>query len=142
MVRKVRTRLEIWVRTAAISSVHVSLGCHANQLRGSEPERETIGSLQLRGLLEEGVRDVREVEFHLYPADEVRVGTARPAAVGAIIGFRPYLQVVVSFNQQDFDRLWAMALNGYLRHAYLAFTKPRYTKALVTSVSFSTEPEE
>ncbi len=56
-----------------------------------------------------------DIEVLLYPEDEIRVGTARPVSVGAIIGFRP----VVSFNHRDFDTLWAMALAGHLRCMYL-----------------------
>jgi hypothetical protein len=34
----------------------------------------------------------------------------------------------------DFDRLWGVALAGYLKHAYMSFTKPQ--QGLVTELSF------
>jgi hypothetical protein len=143
MPRKTKRRSsELWTRTAAISSIRTSVGSYAAHQRGADPYIESRATLELSGQLEEVVRDVFDVEFHLYPQDEVTVGTARPAAVGAIIQFRPHLKVVVPFSQQDFDRLWSMALAGHMKYAYLTFTKPHFSTSLVTNISFSTEREE
>jgi hypothetical protein len=44
MVRKVRTRRgELWVRTATISSVHVSLGCHVTRMVSTTITSGTTG---------------------------------------------------------------------------------------------------
>ena len=70
------------------------------------------------------------------------MGKVRPASVGVIIGFRPFVQVVVSFNHREFDRVWSFAMSGRLKYVHLVFTKPDYNSALVTNVAFSTEQEE
>lgn len=59
-----------------------------------------------------------------------------------MIRVRPHLQIVAALTHTDFDRLWAMALAGALRHAYFACTKPHYNRALVISLSFSNERGE
>jgi len=143
MVRKVKKhRQEMWIRTAAISAIRTRVGGYATNQRGSEPEIETMCWIELSGRLDEAVRDVVDIDVSLHAVDEMTVGTARPAAVGAIVGFRPQLKLVVSFDHRSFDRLWTMAVAGYLRYTYQTFTKPHYGTSLVTSVSFSTEREE
>jgi hypothetical protein len=88
-----------------------------------------------------GIRDVREIEFSVYPVNEKQIGTARPPAVAAIIQFQPHVHVVLSLIHREFDRLWAMALAGHVKFANFVFTKPRYSRSLVVNISFSTEPE-
>jgi hypothetical protein len=65
--------------------------------RGEEPYIESQPWLELLGTATEPVRDVTNVRISMYPQDELRVGTARPAAVGAIIGARPELSVVLTW---------------------------------------------
>ena len=55
---------------------------------------------------------------------------------------RPALEIVISWPQIDFDRVWTLALSGRLAFAHLHFTKPRYNKGLVVSASFSSELDE
>jgi len=98
--------------------------------------------LELRGSLLEPVGMLRDVVVSLYPRDDCRIGTARPASIGAIVGARPALEIVISWPQIDFDRVWTLALSGKLAFAHLHFTKPRYNKGLVVSASFSSELEE
>ena len=127
MARKaIKRRDELWIRTAAISSVRTSVRSHAIHQRGSEAEIESRCLLELSGLLDGAVRDVTDIEIHLYPEDNISVGTARTASVDAIIGFRPQLKLIVYIKHRNFDRLWSMALAGHLGYAYLSFTKPRY----------------
>lgn len=82
-----------------------------------------------------------DVEFSLYPRDELQLAS-RPAAIAAVIGLKPHMSVVITWSHRDFDRLWAMAFAGQLRIACIYFTKPRFGSALVVSASFSSEPEE
>jgi hypothetical protein len=77
----------------------------------------------------------------IYHDERRGVGTARPPAVGAIIGMRAVIEAVFSLPHSEFDRLWAFALSGRLTHAYMAFTEPRYNKSRVLAVSFSGERE-
>ena len=98
--------------------------------------------LELRGTLDEPVRDVRDVAFSLYPDAQVVIGTARPAAVGSIIHVRPCVSVVLKLPFADFDRLWSLTLAGQCKHAHISLTEPRYGRALVTNASFSNQSEE
>ena len=93
-------------------------------------------------MLDEPVQEMKDIEVMLYPKDEIQVGTARPASVGAIIGIRPCIKLVVAYSHPDFDRLWAMVFSGHLKYAHLVFTKPHRGRSLVTFVSFSSEREE
>ncbi len=129
MVRRVKSlRPEIWTRTITISSFRESIGVHGAHHRGSDPEIESRISLELTGLVDEPVRDTREIEVLVFPEDELRVGTARPVAVGAIIEFRPHLKLVVSFLHRDFDRLCMMALSGHLKFVHVMFTEPQHPR--------------
>lgn len=107
-----------------------------------EPEIEVKPWLELRGVLGEPLGQTSEVLLSLYPDPRTKVGTARPPAVGAIIGTRPTVETVVNLPYSDFDRLWAFAFSGHLKHAWMAFTRPHYNKRLVLAVSFSSEPDE
>ena len=78
----------------------------------------------------------------VHPEDPLRVGTARPVAVGAVIGISYTVSVVVALLPADFDRLWVLALSGHLRFASLTFTPPKYGSALVINAGFSSEREE
>jgi hypothetical protein len=109
---------------------------YAVERRGEEPELENRSSLELRGTLTE------PIVFYAYSREKVEVGTARPASVAAIIQIRPHVDVVIAYPHLEFDRLWALVLAGQAKHAYLSCTGPRYRRALVTNVSFSSEPEE
>ena len=110
--------------------------------RGEEPFIETKAWLELRGTALEPVGGVSDVQLSMYPEDEPTIGTARPAAIGAIIRARPQLDLVLSWPQADFDRVSMLALTGKLTHARVTFTKPRYNSGLVVNASFSTELEE
>ena len=76
------------------------------------------------------------------PEEPLGVGTARPVAVGAIIGIYDAVSVVVSLLPVDFDRLWVLALSGHLKFASLTFTPPKFRSALVVNMSFTSEREE
>ena len=86
-------RPEMLSRDVDISSFRMTVRLHAVHGRGEEPYIESQPWLELLGTATEPVRDVTDVRISMYPQDELRVGTARPAAVGAIIGARPELSV-------------------------------------------------
>lgn len=135
-------RHELLSRIVEITSSTASMSIRAEHRRGEEPEIDSGPWLELRGTLEEPVKGVQEVLFSLYAKDEPRIGKARPASIGSIIGLKPLMSVVLSWSHREFDRIWTLALSGELTFSYLCFTKPRYGKALVVSASFSTEREE
>ncbi len=88
------------------------------------------------------MRQTSAIVLSLYPEARTKVGTARPPAVGAIIGARSALEAVICLPHAEFDRLWSFALSGHLKHAWMAFTRPHYNSGLVLAVSFSSQREE
>ena len=128
-------------RTIAVSSFAATVRIGAVHRRGEEPEVETQPCLELRGTLDEPVRGVQEIVISMYPRDKVEIGTARPASIGAVIGMRPQMSVVLTWPQNEFDRVWGLAVGGLLKFGYLYFTTPRCNTGLVVSASFSNERE-
>jgi len=102
--RRPGSRPEMLSRDVEISSFRMTVRLHAVHGRGEEPYIESQPWLELLGTATEPVRDVKNVRISMYPQDELRVGTARPAAVGAIVGARPELSVVLTWPHLDFDR--------------------------------------
>ena len=126
MPRKRRSRgPETLNRTVEISSFRTSLRVGVDEPRDPEPEIEVKPWLELRGTLDEPVRQIREVVLSLYPDARTKVGTARPPAVGAIIGVRSAVEAVITLPHAEFDRIWSFALSGHLKHVTcLAFFGP------------------
>ena len=110
--------------------------------RGEEPRVECGPWLHVHGYLDSPVKDVFDVTIHVHPKEALRVGTARPVAVGAIIGIYDAVSVVVDLLPVDCDRLWVFALSGHLKYASLTFTPAKYGSALVINAGFSSEREE
>ena len=133
---------EMLSRNFEIKSSRLTVRLSAVHRKGDEPEIESQPWLELRGVLTEAVKDVRDVQISLYPRDKMEVGTARPASCGAIIRARPDLQCVITWPQHEFDRLWAMVLGNRLTHGHFYFTKPHYNTGLIVNVSFSSQVEE
>jgi hypothetical protein len=110
--------------------------------KGPEP---LIGSepwLEVRGKLNEPIRDVTELVISVHGQQRPRAGPVRPLCVGTIGQIRPYISAIVTFPQTGFNQLWWMALSGWLKYAYIVFTKPHYNSGLVTHVSLSNGPIE
>ena len=133
---------EMLSRDVEIRSSSLTVRIRAVHPKGDEPEIDSQPWLQLKGVLTEPVKGVRDVVISLYPKDKLEVGTARPASCGAIIRARPELQFVMTWPQHEFDRLWTMVLGNRLTHGHFYFTKPHYNAGLVVSASFSSELEE
>ena len=129
-------------RDIEVVSIHTYMSLNIVNPKGPDP---LIGSepwLEVRGKLNEPIRDVIEVVISAHAEERPKPGPVRPLCVGTISQIRPYVSVIVTFPRREFDHLWSMALSGYLRYAYLVFTKPHYTSALVTHLSLSNEPIE
>jgi hypothetical protein len=135
-------RPEILNRTVDVTTCRASLRVGVDEPRDPEPEIEVKPWVELHGLLDEPVRQTSDLALSIYPDARTKVGTARPAAVGAIIGARSAIEAVISLPHAEFDRLWLFALSGHLKHAWMAFTKPHDNRGLVLAVSFSSLREE
>jgi hypothetical protein len=83
-----------------------------------------------------------DVKISMSLRQTLKVGTARPASVGALLGTKPELLFVLSWVPDAFDRLRVLTLSGHLKFARVCFIKPRYNSGLVVRASFSNEMEE
>lgn len=133
---------ELLVRTAEIRSVTPYVSVHPAGIREKEPRLESDSWLYLHGELDAPVKDVFAISIHVHPREPPIVGTARPISVGAIVGLRDCVSVVVDVLQADFDRLWTWAISCHLKYARLTFTVPKYGTALVVNTLFSSVREE
>jgi hypothetical protein len=129
MPKQSRTkRPETLNRTADIASFGASLRVGVDEPKDPEPEIEVKPWLETRGMLDAPVRQTSDIVLSVYPEARTKVGTARPPAVGSIIGVRFAVEVVVNLPHAEFDRLWSFALSGHLKHAWMAFTRPHYNR--------------
>jgi len=112
------------------------VGLNAVHHKGSEPYVESQPWLELRGTATEPVNGVTDVKISMWLRETPRVGTARPASVGAVLGAKPELSFGLSRLPDAFDRVWVLALNGHLKFAHVCFTKPHYNSGLVVSATF------
>lgn len=114
-------------RNAEIKPSGLRVGISAVHRKGDESEIESQPWLELKGMLTEAVKGVRDVLISLYPRDKMEVGTARPAACGAIIRARPELQLIITWLQQEFARLRSMVWQA-ASHARISISQSRTTK--------------
>jgi hypothetical protein len=68
-------------RTVEISSFSARVSLHVEEPKDADPQLEVRPWLELRGTMNESVRDVRDIVFSVYPKERTSVGTARPASV-------------------------------------------------------------
>jgi hypothetical protein len=140
--RRRRKRDELLSRFFTVSSVNESLSIHATEPEGLPPTIDSNAYLEVRGTVDEPLRDTTDLRILFFPKDTIEVGTARPASVGSMEVARSGMHGAVFITHREFDRMWAMSLAGQLRHGYLAFTKPHYRTSFIVSISFSREKEE
>ena len=129
-------------RDVEVVAIHTYMSLDIVDPKGPDP---LIGSepwLEVRGKLNEPIRDATELVISVIAKDRPKPGPVRPLCVGTISQIRPHVLVIVTFPRTEFDHLWSMALSGYLKYAYIVFTKPHYNSALVTHVSLANEPIE
>jgi hypothetical protein len=80
---------EMLSRDVEIRASSLTVRIRAVHVKGDDPEIESQPWLQLKGVLTEPVKGVRDVVISLYPKDKLEAGTAGPASCGAIISARP-----------------------------------------------------
>jgi hypothetical protein len=57
-------------------------------------------------------------------------------------GVTPIMRPALFIPHREFDRVWALAVSGLLKHASIMLTPPRYQSAYILNISFSTHSEE
>ena len=140
--RRPGRREELLRRDVEVVSIHTFMSLHVVDPKGAEPLIGSDPCLEVRGRINEPIRDVTELVINVQPKERPAVGSVRPLPVGSIVQIRPFVWAVVTFPRREFDLLWWMALSGPLKHAYIVFTKPHFNNTLVTDLSLSNEPIE
>src|SRR6266852_2597127 len=115
---KRQSRPEILGRYVRIEASKQSVGLRADRPRGQPPALATSASVELRGRLDEPVANVTEARITGFPDPAADVSPGKPPAIGAIIGMKPCLQVVVT------TRMWSSINCGHwwLRCRFAAHT--------------------
>lgn len=137
-----KSRQTIIARQIEVKWVALSVSRRVDKPRGLPPSFEGGPHLELRGTVNEAVRDVCDVRISVFLDDLDERSPGSPLSVGTIIQIRPHIVPVVRLPTADFDRAWALAAVGQLRYAWIAFTEPYRNSARVVSISFSNEFEE
>ena len=133
---------DILSREIRISRTDASVYFRADKPRGLPATLESDSYLELRGLSEESLRDIKEFSIHLHIDDRKEPGPVLPPSIGAILKVYPVVDAVIGMPGPDFDRVWTLAASGRLHYSRLAFTKPHRGRALIVSASFSKEAED
>lgn len=137
--RKVRhtSRATLLQREVRVTSTVYYISARADKPRGGPPQMEALGVLELAGGLDMPIRDQTRATVHVYARDDANLGTSNRPSIGAVLGFKPTVDFVVSIPMIEFERAWAMANSGNLTYCHLVLTEPYRRSALVTSVSLS-----
>jgi len=103
---------EILNRTIDIAWFRTRLRVGVDEPKDLEPEIEVKRWLELRGVIDAPIRRTSDIVLRMCLDARTKVGTARPEAVGSIIGVRSAVEAVVSIPHAEFDRLWSFAPEG------------------------------
>ncbi|WP_129449270.1 hypothetical protein [Methylibium sp. Pch-M] len=110
--------------------------------RNNQSVRQSLLSLDIRGEFTSPVRGVSAFALRVTPESEPGLGNVEIPCVGVWIAAKPEFDGGVHLSDREFDLLLAMATAGKLLSVYLHFQEPHYGKALIASVSFSSDPPD
>jgi hypothetical protein len=110
-------RPELLWRNVEITGVSADVGLIAVHNRGAEPYIESKPWMELRGMATEPLNGVTDVQISMSLSETLKVGTARPASIGALLHTKPELLFVLSWMPDAFDRVWVLTLSGHLKFA-------------------------
>lgn len=110
--------------------------------RNGESVRQSLLSLDIRGQFTSPVRGVSAFALRVTPESEPGLGNAEIPCVGVWTAAKPAFDGGVYLSDREFGLLLAMATAGKLLSVHLNFQEPHYGKALIASVSFSSDPPD
>ncbi|WP_244222767.1 hypothetical protein [Cupriavidus lacunae] len=139
--RKTRpSRATLLTRDGVITGWRASLHVLAERQRGGPRERKGSTWLVLEGELTEPVAGVSGFSIHVFPVSEPCVGQAEIPSVGSFIRTKPVMDGVVELSEREFDFVVTLVAAGRIASCSVAFQPPRYRRALIARVSFSSDP--
>jgi len=139
-LRKGPSRPTLLSREGVITRWRASLHVLAERHRGGPRERKGSAWLTLEGELTEPVAGVSGFSIHVFPVTEPCVGQAEIPSVGSFIRVKPVMDGVVELSGEEFNFIVTLAASGRIASCSVAFQPPRYGRALIASVGFSSDP--
>ena len=135
-----KTAKRILITDTAVApdwDVHV----HVHGARGRHnPDRYSMYGIELRGELASGLGGVKALLVRLGErADKELIGAK---AVGAVVGVKPEIAMVVDLSEREFAGALALVASGKPVHIHTSFEKPRYGISSILSFSISSKPIE
>ncbi|MFJ1253849.1 hypothetical protein [Cupriavidus sp. CuC1] len=143
MIKKVQRGLSqstLLTREGIITGWRASLHVLAERHRGGLRERKGSAWLVLEGELTEPVSGVSGFSIHMFPVTEPFVGQAQIPSVGSFIRVKPVMDGVVELSDREFDFVVTLVASGRIASCSVAFQPPRYGRALIASIGFSSDP--
>ena len=101
--RPKRRRPETLIGFVSVTEVKAGLSVHAAQERGEQAHIASTAHVELTGTMDEPVRNTRDVEIVLYPAEVPTPGTEPVPWIGLVHGVRPVLRPAVFLPHREFD---------------------------------------
>jgi len=138
--RKRPSRTTLLSREGAITAWRASLHVFAERRRGEPRERKGSPWLVIEGELTEPVAGVSAFSIHMFPVTGPRVGQAEIPSVGSFIRAKPVMDGVVELAEREFDFVLTLLTSGRIASCSVAFQPPRYGRALIASIGFSSDP--
>lgn len=140
MQRKRHSRTTLLSREGAITGWRASLHVFAERRRGGPRERKGCPWIVIEGELTEPVAGVCAFSIHMFPVTEPCVGRAEIPSVGSFIRAKPVMDGVVELSEREFDFVLTLLTSGRIASCSVAFLPPRYGRALIASIGFSSDP--
>lgn len=137
-----RKRQEHLIRTVAVRSVNTHLALRVPSRRERRVGPEASASIQVLGILDEPVKERTKVRISVREDEQEQVVRGRPAAVADVLVTGDEVTVGVPMSTKLFGQIWQLAASGRLLHAWISMTAPHYGVASVSSIAFSSEPDE
>jgi hypothetical protein len=140
--RRKRQAPEYLYRDVSISEARAWVSMGGQQEKDQEPQFHSIIAVELKGVLDEPIRGVQAIELSLHPRDDATPGKGPFPWIGLIHGIKPVIRGFVFIPHREFDWVWTLAVSGFLKHAQMHLTPPRFNKAHIFHLTLSTHPEE
>ncbi|VVE46512.1 hypothetical protein PCE31106_04418 [Pandoraea cepalis] len=138
--RKRQSTTTLLSRDGVITSWRASLFVYAERRRGGPRERKGRAWLVVEGELTEPVAGVSGYSIHMFPGNEPSVGQSEIPSVGSFIRTKPMMEGVIELSEREFGFISTLLSSGRVLFCSVAFQPPRYGRALIASIDFSSAP--
>jgi hypothetical protein len=132
---KRKGRRDFWMRDVRVTSIQLFGSSRIDKQRGLDPRVDSSAWMVVFGKLEEPIREVVDLNFHVTVADEQH--PERFPTVGSILGIKPVISGIISFPKPTFDCLWTLAVADHVNWLYLSFEEPYRGHAKIINAQIS-----